>query len=214
MRNFTVTTPNVISPGYEIELANDLKLETNKIVQGYRLELEGHTLIIDLIPFGYGSFDMIVGMNWLPNFKAKIVYYEKIVQILLSNAEILDVHGERPEGNLKQLKTMKTDEQKLKDIPIVRNFPSVFLEDLPGSQYFLKIILRSGYHQLRVHEEDIPKTAFQTRYGHFVFTVMPFGSTNALASKEEHEVHLKLILELLEKEKLFEKFSKCEFSKQ
>ncbi|GJY88100.1 hypothetical protein Tco_0502728, partial [Tanacetum coccineum] len=70
--------------------------------------------------------------------------------------------------------------------------------------------LRSGYHQLRVHEDNIPKTAFQTRYGHFEFTVMPFGLTNA-PTKEEHEVHLKLVLELLREEKLYAKFSKCEF---
>ncbi|GJY74985.1 putative reverse transcriptase domain-containing protein [Tanacetum coccineum] len=107
-----------------------------------------------------------------------------------------------------------------------------------GSRYFSKIYLRSGYHQLRVHEEDIPKTTFRTRYGHFEFTVMPFGLTNAQAvfinlmnrvckpyldkfvivflddiliyskSKEEHEIHLKLVLELLKKESLFAKFSK------
>ncbi|GKB33970.1 putative reverse transcriptase domain-containing protein [Tanacetum coccineum] len=74
-----------------------------------------------------------------------------------------------------------------------------------------KIDLRSGYHQLRVREQGIPKTAFQTRYGHYEFQVMPFGLTNAHADKKEHEEHLKAVLELLEEEKLYAKFSKCEF---
>ncbi|GJW20250.1 hypothetical protein Tco_0030872 [Tanacetum coccineum] len=64
------------------------------------------------------------------------------------------------------------------------------------------IDIRSDYHQLKVRGEDIPKTAFRMRYGHFEFMVMPFGS------KEDHEVYLKLVLELLKKEKLFAKFSK------
>ncbi|GJV83425.1 putative reverse transcriptase domain-containing protein [Tanacetum coccineum] len=202
----------------------------------------------------------------------------------------------------------KSEEKRLEDVPIVRDFPEVFLEDLSGipparqvefqidlvlgaapvarapyrlapsemkelaeqlqklsakgfimknryplpriddlfdqlqgSSVYSKIDLRSGYHQLRVREEDIPKTAFRTRYGHYEFQVMPFGLTNAPAvfmdlmnrvckpyldkfvivfiddiliyskNKEEHKEHLKLILELLKKEELYAKFSKCEF---
>ncbi|GJW06413.1 hypothetical protein Tco_1568836 [Tanacetum coccineum] len=69
-------------------------------------------------------------MDWLSRPRAKIVCYEKIVQIPLSNGENLEVHGERPEGNLKQLKTMKVNEPKLKDIPVVCDFTGVFSEDL------------------------------------------------------------------------------------
>ncbi|GKA37276.1 putative reverse transcriptase domain-containing protein [Tanacetum coccineum] len=217
--------------------------------QGQGLELEGHTFIIDFIPFGHGSFDVIVGMDWLLNLRAKIVCFEKIVQILLSNGEILEVHGERPKGNLKQLKSIKfridlipgampvvkspyhlapTEMQELSNqlkelqdkgfmrpssspwgapvlfvkkkdgsirmcidyreqnkLTIKNCYPLPMIDDLfdqlQRSRYFSKIDLRSGYHQLRVREEDIPKTAFRTRYEHFEFTVMPFGLNNAPA---------------------------------
>ncbi|GJT63943.1 putative reverse transcriptase domain-containing protein [Tanacetum coccineum] len=137
------------------------------------------------------------------------------------------------------------DYRELNKLTIKNRYPLTRIDDLfdqlQGSQFFSKIDLRSRYHQLRVHEDDIPKTAFRTRYGHFEFTVMPFGLTNAPAvfmdlmnrvcrpyldkfvivfiddiliyskTQEEHVEHLRLVLELLKKEKLYAKFSKCEF---
>ncbi|GJV21118.1 putative reverse transcriptase domain-containing protein [Tanacetum coccineum] len=316
-----------------------------------------------------GSFDVIIGMDWLSKYSAVIDCAKKIVRIPWRN-KTLTIHGDgSTQGNVTRLNIIsctkaqkymekgfpiflahittkevedKSEEKRLEDVPIVQDFPEVFPEDLPGlpptrqvefqidlvpgaapvarapyrlapsemkelseqlkelsdkgfirpssspwgapvlfvkkkdgsfrmcidyrelnkltvknryplpriddlfdqlqgSSVYSKIDLRSGYHQLRVREEDIPKTAFRTRYGHYEFQVMPFGLTNAPAvfmdlmnrvckpyldkfvivfiddiliyskNKQEHEEHLKIILELLKKEELYAKFSKCEF---
>ncbi|GJX92573.1 putative reverse transcriptase domain-containing protein [Tanacetum coccineum] len=139
---------------------------------------------------------------------------------------------------------MKVNKPKLKDIPVVREFPCVFPEDLSGLPPSRKV---EFCIDLIPRAMPVAKSPYRlaptkmTRYGHFEFTVMPFGLTNAPTvftdlknhvckpyldkfvvvfiddlliyskSKEDHEVHLKLILELLEKEKMFGKFSKCKF---
>nr|GFA26464.1 hypothetical protein [Tanacetum cinerariifolium] len=104
---------------------------------------------------------------------------------------------------------------ELNKLTIKNRYPLLRIDDLFDQLHVAcclsKIDLRSGYHQLHVHEDDIPNTPFQTRYRHFEFTVMPFRLNNAQATKQEHEVHLKLVLELLRKEKMYAKFSKCEF---
>ncbi|GKD99407.1 putative reverse transcriptase domain-containing protein, partial [Tanacetum coccineum] len=110
---------------------------------------------------------------------------------------------------------MCIDYRKLNKLTMKNRYPLPRIDDLfdqlQGSRVYSKIDLRSGYHQLRVREKDILKTAFKTRYGHYEFQVMPFGLTNAPASEDEHAEHLKSILELLKKEELYAKFLKCEF---
>ncbi|KAJ0525561.1 putative nucleotidyltransferase, Ribonuclease H [Helianthus annuus] len=137
------------------------------------------------------------------------------------------------------------DYRELNKVTIKNRYPLPRIDDLfdqlQGASYFSKIDLRSGYHQLRVRDEDVHKTAFRTRYGHYEFLVMPFGLTNAPAAfmdlmnrvckpyldkfvivfiddiliysknQADHEKHLRCILELLQREKLYAKFSKCEF---
>ncbi|GJY77919.1 putative reverse transcriptase domain-containing protein [Tanacetum coccineum] len=274
--------PSDLGFRYEIEIASGQLVEIDKVIKGCKLEIEGHVFDIDLIPFGHGSFDMIIGMDWLSNYKAEIICHEKVVRIPLPDGKVLRVVGERPEEKARLLMSAKASDKKQEEIVVVRDFPEVFPDDLSGlppireiefqielilgatpvakspyrltpsemqglsgqlkelqdkgfirpssspwgapilfvkkkdgsfrmfidyrelnkltvkncyplpriddlfdqlqgSQFFSKIDLRSGYHQPRVHEDDIPKTAFKTRYGHFEFTVMTFGLTNAPA---------------------------------
>src|ERR1051325_5767118 len=137
------------------------------------------------------------------------------------------------------------DYRQLNKVTIKNRYPLPRIDDLMdqlvGACVFRKIDLRSGYHQIRVKAEDIQKTAFRTRYGHYEYSVMPFGVTNAPGvfieymnrifhpyldcfvvvfiddiliyskSEEEHAKHVRIVLEVLKEKKLYAKFSKCEF---
>ncbi|GJZ94109.1 putative reverse transcriptase domain-containing protein [Tanacetum coccineum] len=207
--------------------------------------LLGHPFDIDLMPVELGSFDVIIGMDWLAKYYAVIVCDEKV--------EFLEVFPEDlprlpPARQVEfqidlvpdaapvarapyrlapvEMQELSTHLQELSDKGFIRPISSpwgaliLFVKKKDGSfrmsidyrsRVYSKIDLRSGYHQLRVREKDISKTAFKTRYGHYEFQVMPFGLTNAPASRKEHEGHLKLILKLLKEEELYTKFSKCDF---
>ena len=140
---------------------------------------------------------------------------------------------------------MCIDYRGLNNLTIKNKYPLPLIDELfdqlQGAVVFSKLDLRQGYYQLRIRKEDIPKTAFNSRYGHFEFTVMPFGLTNAPAvfmnlmhrvfkpyldqfvvvfiddilvyskTHEDHERHLRLVLQTLKEYQLYAKFSKCEF---
>ena len=137
------------------------------------------------------------------------------------------------------------DYRQLNKVTIRNKYPLPRIDDLfdqlQGASCFSKIDLRSGYHQLRIRHEDVSKTSFRTRYGHYEFLVMSFGLTNAPAafmdlmnrvfkpfldrfvivfiddilvysrSEEEHVEHLRIVLQTLREHQLYAKFSKCEF---
>ncbi|GJV98344.1 putative reverse transcriptase domain-containing protein [Tanacetum coccineum] len=363
--------PTSLENCYDVELADGKLVEIDTIIRGCTLNFLGHPFNIDLMPVELGSFDVIIGMDWLRRCHAVIVCDEKLVQIPYGNETLTFCGNESSNGRESRLTVIscskaqeymakgcqvflaqisakkeedKSERKQIKDVPIVRDFPEVFPEDLPGlpparpvefqidlipgaapvarapyrlapsemkelseqlqelsdkgfirpssspwgapvlfvkkkdgsfrmcidyrelnkltvknryplpriddlfdqlqgSSIYSKIDLRSGYHQLRVREQDIPKTAFRTHHGIALTSTRycHIGLTNAppvfmdlmnrvckpyldkfvivfiddilIYSKDEreHEEHLKAILELLKKEKLYAKFSKCEF---
>ncbi|GJZ96709.1 putative reverse transcriptase domain-containing protein, partial [Tanacetum coccineum] len=296
--------PITIDTFYDIEMANKNLVSTNTVIRGAILTLLNQPFKIDLMPIKLGSFDVVIGMDWLSKYHARIICDDKFVHIPI-DGETLIIRGDQSKTRLNLISCIKaerefpevfpedlpslppvcqdlsnqlqeladrgfiqpstspygapvlfvkkkdgsfkmcTDYQEFNKLTVKNRYPLPRIDDLfdqlQGSSVYSKIDLRSGYHQLRVRDEDIPKTAFRTRYGHYEFQVMPFGLTNAPTvfmdlmnhvckpyldkfvivfiddiliyshNKEEHANHLRIILELLKKEKLYAKFSKCDF---
>nr|GEV32446.1 hypothetical protein [Tanacetum cinerariifolium] len=233
--------------------------------QGCTLTLLNQPFKIDLMPIKLGIFNVVIGMDWLSKNHAKFLCDEKVIYIPIDGETLIIRVKEFPDIFPEDLPGLPLVHQVEFQIDLIlgttpiarapyRLAPSEMrelsnqLKELidrgfirPSSSFYSKIDLRSGYHQLRVRDEDIPKTSFRMRYGQYEFKVMPFGLTNAPAvfmdlmnrvckpyldkfiivfiddiliysrNEEEHANHLRIILELLRNEKLYAKFSKCEF---
>nr|GEX08717.1 hypothetical protein [Tanacetum cinerariifolium] len=122
--------PSDLGFRYEIEIASGRLVEIDKVIKDCKLEIEGHVFDIDLIPFGHGSFEVIIGMDWLSNHKAEIICHEKVVRIPLLDGKVLRVLGEKPDEKMRQLKSAKAKDKKQREIIVARDFP----EDTSGSK--------------------------------------------------------------------------------
>nr|GFC59367.1 hypothetical protein [Tanacetum cinerariifolium] len=127
-QNLTV----VAGVSYEVELADGNIVSTNTVLQGCTLELLNHEFKIDLLPTCLGSFDVIVGMDWLARYHVVIICNERIVRIPLPDNHILDIYGERPNDYLNSLSCVKAVEKKPADIRVAYEFPEVFPDDFSG----------------------------------------------------------------------------------
>ncbi|GKE49347.1 putative reverse transcriptase domain-containing protein [Tanacetum coccineum] len=135
--------PSELGFRYEIEIASGQIVEIDKVIKGCKLEIEGHVFDIDLIPFGHGSFDVIIGMDWLSNHKAEIICHEKVVRIPLLDGKVLRVLGERPKEKARLLMSAKASDKNQEEIIVVRDFPKVFPDDLSGFPSFWEIEFRN-----------------------------------------------------------------------
>ncbi|XP_076946265.1 uncharacterized protein LOC143617667 [Bidens hawaiensis] len=144
--------PVKLDSPYTIELANGDTAQANTIMRDCTLTFDDHSLNIDLIPFKLGSFDLVVGMDWLSHNHAEVVCAEKVIRIPLQSGETLIIQAEKPDRNLKIISCMKarkllrkqcytflahvvdkkSEGKKIQDIPVIKNYLKVFPDDFPG----------------------------------------------------------------------------------
>ncbi|GJT39607.1 reverse transcriptase domain-containing protein [Tanacetum coccineum] len=254
-------TPTTLDTNYCVELADGKSLTTNTILRGCTLNLQNHLFEIDLLPIELGSFDVIVGMDWMAEHRAEVVCYEKYIRVPYKN-EMLIIQGERSgiksESRLEVISSIRTQkyieqgcqvfliqmtkeeksetpERRIEDVPIVRDFPEVFPEDLPGLpptrqvEFHIELIpgaapvARAPYRLAPAEMKELAEQLKELSDKGFIrpssspwgapilFVKKKDGSFRMCIDYQEHEEHLKTILELLKKEELYAKFSKCEF---
>ncbi|GJX63813.1 reverse transcriptase domain-containing protein, partial [Tanacetum coccineum] len=161
-------TPTTLDTNYDVELADGKSLTANTILRGCTLNLQNHLFSIDLLLIELGSFDVIIGMDWMSEQHAEVVCHEKYIRVPYGN-DVLIIQGERSrvrnESRLEVISSIRTQryikkgcrvfliqvtkkeeveitEKRIKDVPFVRDFPKVFPKDLPG----LPLICQVEFH--------------------------------------------------------------------
>ncbi|GKC72727.1 putative reverse transcriptase domain-containing protein [Tanacetum coccineum] len=213
-------TPSTLDHYYDVELADERIIGLNVIIRGCTLNFLNHPFNINLMPVELGSLDVIIGMDWLAKYQAVIVCAEKI-KYMLKGCPIFLAHVTTKETEDKSKK------KRIKDVPIIRNFPEhgsspcgdpvLFVKKKDGS-FRMCIDYRELNKLMVITSFEYEKKIFQRRHSELDMVIMNkfvivFIDDILIYSKNkmEHEERLKVILELLKKEELYAKFSKCEF---
>nr|GEW91883.1 putative reverse transcriptase domain-containing protein [Tanacetum cinerariifolium] len=242
--------PTVLDHDYAVELADGRIVGINTVIRSCTLNFLNHPFNIDLMPVEMGSFDVIIGMDWLSRYQAVIFCAVKIVRIpwgretfifygdgsnqehetrfnIISCAKIQKYMLKGCQVFLAHVTTKeaegKSEKKRHENVPIVRDFPEVFPEDLPGlpptRQVVFQIDLIPGaalvaWVPYRLAPPEMKELSEQLKElsdkGFIRPSSSPWGAP-ILFNKKEHKEHLRTILKLLKKEELYAKFSKCVF---